>query len=258
MTIHFKYEKLGVFCYRCGLLGHTDKVCPNLFELDSDDGVREWGVELRPSVHRVGTAATNRWLQDPIPNVVQHTNDRNGGTEPVPAESSSKLSNLGGRLSAVHHEINAIKQGIMVAQNSALAKSGKATAAVHINHAFPSSSACVSAAVSLPLRPLVLGIPATPLPITGAEHTPASTDSETDDVTFELKKRKRMLAECLRSGTPQEETEFSFVADGVNGDVSLGENVRGGNDIVMNISENPLFENLDVSTGSDDQACREI
>jgi hypothetical protein len=24
--------------------------CPNLFELDSDDGVREWGVELRPNV----------------------------------------------------------------------------------------------------------------------------------------------------------------------------------------------------------------
>jgi hypothetical protein len=48
VTIDFKYEKLGVFCYRCGLIGHTDKVCPELFELEADDGVRNWGVDLKP------------------------------------------------------------------------------------------------------------------------------------------------------------------------------------------------------------------
>jgi hypothetical protein len=66
-----------------------------------------------------------------------------------------------------------------------------------------------------------------------------------------------MLSECLQSGAPQEETEFSFAADGINGDFSLGENVRGENDTVMNVCENPLYENHDVSAGSDDQACRE-
>jgi hypothetical protein len=258
VTIVFKYEKLGVFCYRCGLLGHTDKVCPQLFELDSDDGVRAWGMDLRPSVLRVGTAATNRWLQDPIPNAVPHTNDMPGGAQHVVnnnyAEGSSSLSNLGGRLEAVHNEISAIKQGILVAQTQAQVKNGKATVAVHLNHSFPASSVNVTADAR---HQLVLGLPAAPLQITDAEHVSNAADIEADDIRSELKKRKRMLAECLQSGVPQNDNDFSFAADGVNGDNHLGESVSGGNDDVMTVCENPLYENLDVSAGSDAQACRD-
>ena len=64
-TIKFKYEKLGIFCYLCGLLGHTDKSCPRLFEMEEDDGVRGWGEFFRPIDRRMGTATTNVWLQDP-------------------------------------------------------------------------------------------------------------------------------------------------------------------------------------------------
>jgi len=42
VTNNFKYEKLGVSYHGCGVLGHTDEVCLELFELDSDDGVRNW------------------------------------------------------------------------------------------------------------------------------------------------------------------------------------------------------------------------
>jgi 14-3-3 protein epsilon len=40
VQILFKYERLGIFCYLCGVLGHTDKVCPKLFDMEQDDGNR--------------------------------------------------------------------------------------------------------------------------------------------------------------------------------------------------------------------------
>lgn len=44
-TMSFKYERLGVFCFLCGLLGHNDQLCDHRFTLDNDNGRRNWGVE---------------------------------------------------------------------------------------------------------------------------------------------------------------------------------------------------------------------
>jgi hypothetical protein len=41
-TIQFKYEKLGIFFYLCGVLGHTNKYCQHRFEMENDDGSRAW------------------------------------------------------------------------------------------------------------------------------------------------------------------------------------------------------------------------
>lgn len=70
-TICFKYEKLGTFFYFCGCLGHTDKTCSRRFDMEEDDGSSGWGEWLRPVIRRMGSAATNIWLQDPIPSRVQ-------------------------------------------------------------------------------------------------------------------------------------------------------------------------------------------
>ena len=204
-------------------------MCHDLFVLDSDDGVREWGVELWPVVRRVGTTSTNRWLQDPIPYIVSRTDNTfrgtHVGTSNNAADGNVNLSNLGGRLNVVHNEINYIKHGIMVAQNNLLAKNGKAISVVHLNSALPSSSVSASATV--------LNISK---PVARAENVSALNESE--DIRSELKKRKRMLAvaECLQSGAPHNEIEFSFVVDGVNGDTELGENVsegQGGGGVIM-------------------------
>lgn len=42
-VVKFKYEKLGTFCYLCGVLGHTDQFCEKNFQMEVDDGSCGWG-----------------------------------------------------------------------------------------------------------------------------------------------------------------------------------------------------------------------
>jgi hypothetical protein len=93
-------------------------VCPELFELKADDGVRNWGAYLKPTLQRIGTAVTNRWIQDPIPVVVpRHTNvaaaasvGRNATVEGVLVPSFND------RMVAVQNQITAIKHDGLAAQ----------------------------------------------------------------------------------------------------------------------------------------------
>lgn len=51
-TVTFKYEKLGVFCFKFGCLGHTDQRCEVILELGVDDRVGEWSMELKADPRR--------------------------------------------------------------------------------------------------------------------------------------------------------------------------------------------------------------
>lgn len=62
--VQFKYERLGVFCYLCGVIGHTEQYCDQLFEMQQDDGVRFWGPSLKAEAKRGGGAGGSRWLRE--------------------------------------------------------------------------------------------------------------------------------------------------------------------------------------------------
>jgi len=58
------YECFGTFCYYCGLLGHVDDSCDLLYENDKDDGVRQWGPELRVELNRRGYEGRGRPIKE--------------------------------------------------------------------------------------------------------------------------------------------------------------------------------------------------
>ncbi|XP_021758507.1 uncharacterized protein LOC110723457 [Chenopodium quinoa] len=47
-SVQFKYERLSTFCFLCGILGHTEKDCPNADE-DEEIEEKQWGLWLRAS-----------------------------------------------------------------------------------------------------------------------------------------------------------------------------------------------------------------
>ncbi|XP_045788287.1 uncharacterized protein LOC123883507 [Trifolium pratense] len=63
-NVNFKYEKLGVFCFVCGILGHAENKCKVRFAMENDDGIREWSNELRAEPRRRGGRPTSRWLKE--------------------------------------------------------------------------------------------------------------------------------------------------------------------------------------------------
>jgi len=44
--VHFKYEKVGTFCFICGLMGHNEIFFPQLFDKEEDGTRGGPGVEL--------------------------------------------------------------------------------------------------------------------------------------------------------------------------------------------------------------------
>jgi hypothetical protein len=63
-TVKFKYEKLGIFCFVCGIMGHAENKCEIRFSMEHDDGVRNWSAEIRADHRRQGGRQTSRWLRE--------------------------------------------------------------------------------------------------------------------------------------------------------------------------------------------------
>jgi hypothetical protein len=77
-TVNFKYERLGVFCFVCGILSHSENRCAVRFSMEDDDGSRAWTKDLRAEPRRRGGRQTSRWLME------------DGGGRPSPEERQSR------------------------------------------------------------------------------------------------------------------------------------------------------------------------
>lgn len=56
----FKFEKLGKFCFVCGVIGHSENFCSDKFEASSEGNSKKWGAYLRAENNSVGEEAKKR------------------------------------------------------------------------------------------------------------------------------------------------------------------------------------------------------
>ncbi|KAL8528879.1 hypothetical protein ACS0TY_006375 [Phlomoides rotata] len=62
--VHFMYEKLGTFCFVCGLFGHTENFCKVRYESSEVEPKRDWGLFLKAPDRGGRQVVGNRWLRE--------------------------------------------------------------------------------------------------------------------------------------------------------------------------------------------------
>ncbi|XP_057803674.1 uncharacterized protein At4g02000-like [Salvia miltiorrhiza] len=65
-TVKFKYERLNVFCFMCGRLGHSESYCELMFNQATKDSPREWGVHLKAADRRTTGLAGDKWIRSDV------------------------------------------------------------------------------------------------------------------------------------------------------------------------------------------------
>lgn len=63
VMVSCKYERLGEFCFTCGMLSHTERYCKKFLSRASDEGSQEWGSWLRAPPRRTGGQARSKYLR---------------------------------------------------------------------------------------------------------------------------------------------------------------------------------------------------
>ena len=76
--IDFKYERLNIFCFICGLLEHTEKQCLKLYDCPSSEILRVYGHLLKAPSRRSQMNSGEKWLRSTKP---EETNNGKGNSE---------------------------------------------------------------------------------------------------------------------------------------------------------------------------------
>ena len=67
--VTFKYEHIPNFCFFCGLIGHTNKLCEKMYDYQREEPNFMWGECLMASFYRSATMEGEKWLRDAPPSM---------------------------------------------------------------------------------------------------------------------------------------------------------------------------------------------
>ncbi|XP_024033517.1 uncharacterized protein LOC112095650 [Citrus clementina] len=92
--VDFKYERLNVFCFICGLLGRTERNCPSLYDGVDVNAPRPYGMWLKAASRRGVLNSGDRWLRTAPPEKEEGNLDSysNSGCEKVVGEIRATIS----------------------------------------------------------------------------------------------------------------------------------------------------------------------
>ena len=63
IVVDCKYERLGEFCFTCGLVSHTDRFCRISIDRGEEVVEKDWGSCLRAPPRRVASQSQSKWLR---------------------------------------------------------------------------------------------------------------------------------------------------------------------------------------------------
>ncbi|KAH9670971.1 reverse transcriptase domain-containing protein [Citrus sinensis] len=95
LWIDFKYERLNIFCFICGLLGHTEKQCPKLYESPYGGLDKPYGHWLKAPTRRSTLNYGDRWLRS-VPPTQSEKEDGKSTNQAVAMQVDSGNTNKSG------------------------------------------------------------------------------------------------------------------------------------------------------------------
>ncbi|KAM6543198.1 hypothetical protein CsatB_007645 [Cannabis sativa] len=60
---NFKYEHLPIFCFICGIMGHSENFCPRRFDITTESLVKPYGDWMRVKPKRTSHMIGKKWLK---------------------------------------------------------------------------------------------------------------------------------------------------------------------------------------------------
>ena len=63
LWVDFRYERLNLFCFICGCLGHTDRKCSKLYEYPEGNVLKPYGSWMRASHRKLPVHGGDRWFR---------------------------------------------------------------------------------------------------------------------------------------------------------------------------------------------------
>ncbi|XP_062094288.1 uncharacterized protein LOC133800347 [Humulus lupulus] len=114
--VNFKYEHIPTFCFICGLLGHSERFCPKLFDIPAEQEVKPYGAWMRALPRRRNHQIDTKWLRP----FMGGSAPREGGFEGSPEVGQTEIIDP---LSSA--AIVGGKSGIAILSSSNLGKNGQ-------------------------------------------------------------------------------------------------------------------------------------